>query len=454
MIKKKFKTNNIRNVRTERGATSLYVVIFTTLLLGIITLSFIRIIISEASQTSNTDLSQSAYDSALAGVEDAKVALLNYHQCLSSGAGTVNGQTCAQVISTMQKGIAEESCDVVRDTLGRESSDTSSEVVIQESVTGEGGNNSSELSQAYTCVKVAEELDDYRSTLSNNTRVRIVPLRSDYVNNVNSIKIRWYSDINYASSNRLNMISDNPNSSTHNLPSQNKNNPYTPPVLSVEFFQADESFSLRELYTSDGSINTDRASAFLYPTSSSGYNTISRADFAATNDKTPASNHVFPITCNGLNNNNANDREFACEAIINLPRPTKGGARNIGSTFLRIALPYGLPTTDFSVSLYTGDNGGGNLVRFSGVQARIDSTGRANDLYRRIETRVELVDIYYPYPEFTIQAEGTSGDAIRKNFYITQNCWNSSITGDTSGCSQNSSVADTTLSNIYSFFGY
>ena len=59
-------------VKERKGAASLYVVIFATILFGVITLSFIRIILSESSQTSNDDLSQSAYDSALAGVEDAK----------------------------------------------------------------------------------------------------------------------------------------------------------------------------------------------------------------------------------------------------------------------------------------------------------------------------------------------------------------------------------------------
>ena len=73
-IKKKFR----------KGATSFYIVAFSTLILLIVATSFAAIIISEIERTSNDDLSQSAYDSALAGVEDAKLAFYNYQKCADS----------------------------------------------------------------------------------------------------------------------------------------------------------------------------------------------------------------------------------------------------------------------------------------------------------------------------------------------------------------------------------
>ena len=60
------------NKKTKKGAASFYVVAFSTLILMIIATSFAAIIISEVTRTSNDDLAQSAYDSAMAGVEDAK----------------------------------------------------------------------------------------------------------------------------------------------------------------------------------------------------------------------------------------------------------------------------------------------------------------------------------------------------------------------------------------------
>ena len=52
--------------KTKRGAASIYIVIFTTTLLGVIALSFVRIMLSEALRTTNYNLSQSAYNSSLA----------------------------------------------------------------------------------------------------------------------------------------------------------------------------------------------------------------------------------------------------------------------------------------------------------------------------------------------------------------------------------------------------
>ena len=67
--------------RTKEGAASFYVVAFSTLVLMIIATSFAAIIISEVTRTMNDDLSQSAYDSAMAGIEDAKLAFYNYQNC-------------------------------------------------------------------------------------------------------------------------------------------------------------------------------------------------------------------------------------------------------------------------------------------------------------------------------------------------------------------------------------
>ena len=96
--------------RFKKGVASFYIVAFSTLILVIVSASFATVILSEVTRTANEDLSQSAYDSALAGVEDAKVALLKYHQCLYTQA---DSDECKNIREAMKKGMAEGSdrCD-------------------------------------------------------------------------------------------------------------------------------------------------------------------------------------------------------------------------------------------------------------------------------------------------------------------------------------------------------
>ena len=89
--------------RIKEGAASFYVVALSTLILMIIATSFAAIIISEVTRTMNDDLSQSAYDSAMAGIEDAKLAFYNYQNCLAQQNGESGGMTsnCVGIIDSM-----------------------------------------------------------------------------------------------------------------------------------------------------------------------------------------------------------------------------------------------------------------------------------------------------------------------------------------------------------------
>ena len=81
------------NKKFKTGVTSIYIVIFSTLLLSVIVVSFISLILSEYSRTVDAKLAQSAYDSALAGVEDAKLALIAYRNCTMNADNTIGWQS-------------------------------------------------------------------------------------------------------------------------------------------------------------------------------------------------------------------------------------------------------------------------------------------------------------------------------------------------------------------------
>ena len=63
----------------QSGIAAIFTVVFFTLLISVIILSFIKIVTQDQQQATNSDLSNSAYDSAEAGVEDAKRALKQYN---------------------------------------------------------------------------------------------------------------------------------------------------------------------------------------------------------------------------------------------------------------------------------------------------------------------------------------------------------------------------------------
>ena len=76
--------------------------------------------------------------------------------------------------------------------------------------------------------------------------------------------------------------------------------------------------------------------------------------------------------------------------------------------------------TDFAVTLQKSD---GSSINFENVQVSVDSTGRANQLLRRVETRLDPADIFFPYPQYEIELGDTGDDTLSKYFWITANCW-------------------------------
>ena len=118
-------------------------------------------------------------------------------------------------------------------------------------------------------------------------------------------------------------------------------------------------------------------------------------------------NSPFQIKCE--------HNEFACEVnLTGLNLPAGGNA------MLVVSMPYGDLVTDFAVTLQKSD---GSSINFENVQVSVDSTGRANQLLRRVETRLDPADIFFPYPQYEIELGDTGDDTLSKYFWITANCW-------------------------------
>lgn len=161
----------------ERGAVSLFVVVFCALLMTVLTISFIRLMIQEQQQATANDLSQSAYDSAQAGVEDAKRALLLCQRGDTSACDTLDTKSCESVPDAL--GTAMPTND-----------QGNKEMIIQ---TGVGDES---LNQAYTCVKVTRKTPDYPASLKTGMS-KIIPLKG--VKEFDTVELSWFAYDDFSS---------------------------------------------------------------------------------------------------------------------------------------------------------------------------------------------------------------------------------------------------------------
>ncbi len=435
-------TRMMQTAGFKKGAASFYIVAFSTLVLVVMAASFAMTVIAEAVRTSNDELSQSAYDSALAGVEDAKMAYSNYVRCIESGAEAstrepseptnTSGEsevTCGDIIWWMQ----HPDCDMVGHILGRKGG----EVIV--------GKEGANMNQAYTCVKISTTLADYRSTLTSASQVRIVKARFNNgvkASDIGAVRFSWYSNRSDVKYNYANITKTGGDSGIWRpvFKSAFQTSVAVPPMVELRLVQTADEFSLSEF---DVAVNgtTNRATAFLVPADvkdaakiSNDYgvglwkdgenkNVLSADLFAKTNDHV-TTNKPFVVYCdNGTS-------EFACSVEVKLPEP-RGGSRNSDTFMFVVALPYGQPDTDFAMEFICKDGrtcskmdsgdatiatDAAGVAGVTDAQISIDSTGRANDLYRRVETRFETMDVSSPFLYYAVQA---LEEPIDKNIITT-----------------------------------
>lgn len=412
----------------KEGAASFYIVAISTLILVIIAASFAAVIISEVTRTSNDDLAQSAYDSALAGIEDAKLAYYNYQNCVINKESASN---CENIVNWIESG--DESCDMVANILGRTKETLDSEelgVLVQETSVEETsvGNN---MQQYYTCVTMTNKTRDVLGYVTETNPAYTVQVKLDddrHAEDIQTVRVKWHLD---KDGNRKEFKYEIFSSDDGIFGTQM----VMPAVISVGMVQTSDTFKLSDFDVTRGD-KTDRGTVYLVPTNDDNlsavdgeYNTawdggkninsIDKNGFLKSNDKT-AKNLPYAVYCGDAGS------DFACSAEIAIPEPV-GGARSDKTFIFAVTLPYGGPSTHFSLefcddvacsteNIETGEKKD-NRVMMKGVQVKIDSTGRANDLYRRVETRLQPGEVAYPYPLYAIQVldKNGSNSLIDKN---------------------------------------
>lgn len=372
----------MRKSQHQSGAVSLFIVIFTALLITIIVVSFVRIMIRDQQQASDTDLSQSAYDSARAGVEDAKRALLRYQQACNNG----NVAECARLGQVFE---AQE-CDTNYKAIGV-GQPTDTETIIQQS------ESDTSLDQAYTCVKISLDSDDYLGQVGAEES-KLIPLKG--AGPFNTVELSWFSyqDFSSGSVNRDIYLEADPDLPLPRVGDWKFNQPS---VIGVSLMQTAGSFSLADFDNSVGAQSNAKSLA-LYP-SQIGLGAGDDVDFA-TDVSRSSPVGLTAIECR----DEINSGGYACTTRLKLPDPIGGDATN-RVAFLRLIAHYN--QSHYKIALYN-DN---TLVSLQGVQFLVDSTGRASDLFRRVESRIELQDATFPYPESALDLDGP----LCKDFRLT-----------------------------------
>lgn len=374
----------------QQGAVSLFVVIFAALLMTIVTVSFVQFMLRDQQQATTNDLSQSANDSALAGVEDAKRLLLLDQSCRDGTAAS--GINCIAIANALNPvaGSNETTCNalVQAGLVGQ----TNDETIVQQSV----GDNAGKLDQAYTCVKIAVNTADYKNDLDVNQSI-LVPITG--VAAFDRVEVSWFSrsDVqNDTTSTTVGFPTTGPDVSLPRVGSRWQLN--YPPLLRTQLIQTGSSFSLSDFDDSQPGNRSNANTLYLYPSATG----VENKDFALDARRSPT-NIPQQVRCS----NSFTAAEYVCKATILLPAPIDGNVTN-RNAYLRLTALYN--GAHFSVKLKNGTS----EVLFNRVQPQVDSTGRANDIFRRIKARIELSGDF-TYPEAAIDMTGD----LCKNFTIT-----------------------------------
>lgn len=404
---------------TKKGAASIYVVVFATILFGVITLSFTKIILSEASQSSDDDLSRSAYDTALAGVEDAKIMVNRYYDCLQK-----NGANSTECENNFN--VFGGDCEDGTFPLARKLHGVDGEVFIQETGSGSDDEADEETSanQAYTCVLISDVTPDYRGTLTTDTRTKVIPINingsgtsstESAVSNIKKIRFSWYSDLNQGSnSDDAFRMRDKNSNGVPTLP--DSNNATIPPTMQLTLIKTPKDIKIEDFQDQNNKGGIVYSTMIFVPTNEAESRlNVSHDQIIASGNtkevkKVDDMHTPFAVLCNTAT-------EFACVIELDTNEIITGSNDNV---MLIASLPYGDALTDFAVTLFDGAD---KQINFKGAQISVDSTGRTNQLYRRVETRLEPADLFYPYPQYALEVNGGDDDSIKKNFWVTANCW-------------------------------
>jgi len=360
----------------QTGAVSIFVVIFAALLVLLVVTAFIRIMLQDQQQATASDLSRSALDSANAGVEDTKRAIVQYYKSGCHLPTTPAPAVCTQLKTALEGLPADggwtKDCTAVPALLGI------TKVPNMGFLLKEGSNN--DLDQAYTCIKVQMAPPNYIGSLTPNTS-RVIKLQAKE-GDPKKIKIDWY-----AMKDGQALDVDPGTAGAYKLPRQWPQD--RPPVIRAQLLQFRKEFALSD-FDQDMSYNT---TLFMLPSALG----VSNTAFSYADHPRAGSQLGFALPVHCVVPATGADR-YACSVTIDLPDVNAGESTD-RTAYLKIGQFYSAANTQFRVSMLDASS---TPLHFKDVQPVVDSTGRANDLFRRVQSRIDIGTSNVPNPESAV----------------------------------------------------
>lgn len=357
----------------QHGAVSLFAVMFASLLLTILVVGFTKLMITDSQQAIHGDLSRSAYDSALAGVEDAKRVI---RACQKGEAAA-----CAALA-------AGHDCRVVA-RAGVAGDPTADETRVRTTATV-----GTVFDQAYTCVNIAMDTSDFLDKIPDGG-ARLIPLRTRTA--WQRIVIEWYTSDDAQGAGQATQ----PAEVGDTLPPRSQWGRHTPPLLRTQLIVPPSPLTVVRLDDSAASQTVFLRPAIVSHGQPSPQHVALAGRPRATSDG-QFDNSPHPVSC---------WRQFgydgyACrvELTADVVSPERSQL-----AFLRLAALYNAASV--RVSLLAAD---GSPVLLYGVQPAVDATGRASDLFRRVEARLRVGEDF-PYPDAVVEV----AHHLCKDFFIT-----------------------------------
>ncbi len=332
---------------------------------------FIKIMTDEQRQTTDNDLSASALAAAQSGVEDAKRIILyctenKSNPCTNLLNSAGQPDECTIFTSPVNQGILTSAAQLSYDS-------TKTSVLVGDA----------EFQQSYTCLTINSKPEEVKKVLVPG-KSTIIPLSMDALSDIN---ITWSVITGDYGTQSVAPLNFTPASDWTDVSGKPR-----PPVLRAQIIP----------YT-PGSIDLN--------TSESESDTFF---FVSTTNGPPPAPTPTTISRNADNRQVAGSVRIGADPIAYTVCSTPSGQGYSCSVkitdfnaspgehyYLRLSLIYGDSAADIKV---TGTNVG-TAVTFDGTQYVIDSTGRANDVFRRVRSYVSPA-VYAVFPEYAVESSG------------------------------------------------